>query len=728
MCRIIRRCTVLLFAMTATGLTLGSSRAQELTVLSNWFEFASAEERFHQHLNDLTYAILSRHDARLRDLQSAAEWETYRADVRATLEKLVSFPARAPLRSRRMGVLRREGYTVEKLVFESMPDFFVPGCLFLPDHRTDPTPAILYLSGHSKNAYKALHYQHVILNLVRKGFIVLAIDPPGQGEFHQYLDPATGAVPDTVRGGEHTYLTNPCVISGSSSYRYFIWNGVRAIDYLQSRPEVDAARIGVHGHSGGGYQTTQLAAIDPRVTASAASCYVTSWAQWMSKRGPADGEQNLNQGILHGITYPALLVARAPKPTLIMSTSRDNVPIQGARDTYAAARRGFAALGGANNLRMVEDDWVHGYTRKTMETLYAFFQQTLDLPGDPTDEDVAVLSDDELTVTPTGQVLTSLPSETIFSLNRREAERLMDRLNRSRADLPRHLARLRQDVRRVSGYEDPVPGSDPIFRGRHVQPDYTIEKWVLPGAGKTVIPLLLFRPDCQDPVPVVMYFHPAGKPTDLLLERRAGSTPDHSAGEEISSLVRRGYAVAAADIQGVGETGSVNHSMTYIGVHIGRSIVSFQAADMVRLRRYLASREDLRTDTLSAVAHGALAPALLHAAYFDPEIRRVALVDPLLSYRTVVMNQYYSVNFAQCVPNAMTAYDLPDLAGGLAPRPLVLLNLRDQLGRLASEDDLARDLAVVRAAYAHAGAAEQLREIRSTEETSAAEQYEASFR
>ena len=557
---------------------------------------------------------------------------------------------------------------------------------------------------------------------------MLAIDPPGQGEFHQYVDLATGAVPDSVRGGEHTFLTNPCVLSGSSGYRYFIWNGVRAIDYLQSRPEVDPARIGVHGHSGGGFQTAQLAAIDPRVTAAAASCYITSWAQWLSKRGPADGEQNLNQGILHGITYPALLIARAPKPTLIMSTSRDNVPIQGARDTYAAARSGFAALGAADNLRMVEDDWGHGYTRKTMETLYAFFQETLNLPGDPTDEDVPVLSDEELTVTPTGQVLTSLPSETIFSLNRREAERLMGRLNRSRADLPRHLARLREDVRRISGYEDPEPGGAPIFRGRHVQPGYTIEKWVLPGAGKTVIPLLLFRPDRQDPVPVVMYFHPAGKPTGHLPERSAASTPNDSAGAEISSLLGRGYAVAAADIQGVGETGSVNHSMTYIGMHIGRSIVSFQAADMVRLRRYLASRADLRTDTLSAVAHGALAPALLHAAYFDPEIRRVALVDPLLSYRTVVMNRYYSVDFAQCVPNALTAYDLPDVAGGLAPRPLVLMNPRDQLGRLASEDDLDRDLAVVRAAYAHAGASGQLREIRSAEGTSDVEQYEAWFR
>src|SRR5690606_34779725 len=105
------------------------------------------------------------------------------------------------------GVIERDGYTVETLVYESRPGAVVTGALFLPRERTAAAPAVLYLSGHSALAFRSAAYQRVILNLVRKGFVVLAIDPVAQGERLEYADPATGAVdPAMANTRGHSYV------------------------------------------------------------------------------------------------------------------------------------------------------------------------------------------------------------------------------------------------------------------------------------------------------------------------------------------------------------------------------------------------------------------------------------------------------------------------------------------------------------------------------------------
>lgn len=111
-----------------------------------------------------------------------------------------------------------------------------------------------------------------------------------------------------------------------------------------------------------------------------------------------------------------------------------------------------------------------------------------------------------------------------------------------------------------------------------------------------------------------------------------------------------------------------------------------------------------RSDFLKFVSLNAAAltiPVLLHAAAFETSLARVALIEPLSSYRSIVMNPYYKASFVPAtVAGTLTAYDLPDLAASLTPRPLLMVNVTDQNGDRAGPAVLEQDLAIVRGAYA----------------------------
>ena len=242
-------------------------------------------------------------------------------------------------------------------------------------------PAILYCSGHTTDGYRNKVYQHIILNLVKKGFIVFAFDPVGQGERKEYSDLNSGK--SFIRGptDEHSYSGAQVFISGSSYAKYMIWDGIRAVDFLLSRKEVDPDRIGITGRSGGGTQSAYIAAFDDRIKAAAPECYITSFTRLLQSIGPQDAEQNLFNEIERGIDHADLLEVRAPKPTMIITTTGDFFSIQGARETAKEVSGVFEAYGQPDNFSMVEDDAPHESTKKNREAMYAFFQKYLDNSG-----------------------------------------------------------------------------------------------------------------------------------------------------------------------------------------------------------------------------------------------------------------------------------------------------------------------------------------------------------
>ena len=704
--------------LLAAGGPLAQQPQENLSVFDGWMRFSDAPNALYHHLAGQAFTLLDARRDRVARLRTASEWRHRQEEIRATLDRIVGpFPERTPLNARVTGIVRKDGYRFEKVVFESMPGFFVTGALFVPDGLTARAPAVLYLCGHSASGFRNAPYLTVILNLVKKGFVVFAMDPVGQGERHQYWDEAQKA--SRVGGPtlEHSYPGAQCFLTGSSLARYMIWDGIRAIDYLAGRPEVDASRLGVTGRSGGGTQSAYIGAMDPRIAAAAPENYITTFRRLLESRGVQDAEQNFTSGMASGIDLPDLLVARAPRPTLLIATTRDMFSIQGAREARDEVARAFEAHGAAESFQMVEDDAPHASTVKNREALYAFFRKALNAPGPSADEPVELMPFDELNATPTGQLATSLKGGTVFTINRADAVKRLDALERSRTRPEAHRAAVLASARELSGYRAPGPEApQAVFTGRWQRDGYAVEMFFIPGEGDYVIPFLVFVPGGGGAHPAVIYLHPEGKAADA----RPGGV--------IEGLVKRGYLVLAPDLLGAGEMGpgsfqgdayaftlgSANYNYWFAGIQIGRSLTGIRAGDVVRAADYLKGRPDADAARLAGVARGEMGAVLLHAAALDESIAQVALVDPLVSWASLVLNEYYAPKYMpHAVAGSIGRYDLPDLAAALAPRRLLALGPVDEMGRPAAQASIDAGFAPVRAAYAAVPGASGALDIRA---------------
>ena len=674
---------ILSFLLIIFGFFPESAMAQDdVTLFNYWQYYSDAENSLYKYFCSVGFQQLEERIAVIDKLQSKEDWLKRQVAVR---EKLVAImgplPEKTPLNIQITGTIQKEGYRVEKLIYESLPGYFVTSALFIPDNLKEKAPAILNPIGHSSQSFRRDIYQHTIINLVKKGFIVLTYDQVGQGERLQYYDKASGK----SRFGsthEHSYPGAQCFISGYSPAKYFIWDGIRGIDVLLSRKEVDPDRIGLTGLSGGGTSTAQIGAIDDRILASAPECYITNFEYLFKSRGPQDAEQNLFHFIKNGLDHPDFIEVRAPKPTLIISTTRDFFSIQGARESYHEAAKAYSALGARDNLQMTEENSGHGFTKKNREAMYAFFQKHLNNPGDASDHDVEVISMEEFWVTKTGQLATSLRGETIYSLNKKPVERQLLALESKRANIEDHLSSIPNAVTRISGFSFPEKFGAEIFSGRYRNDSYALEKYMIRGSGDYMIPLALFIPTKNRKKEAILLLHERGKNYAVNSDSLA------------KKLVVNGYTVLLGDLPGIGELGpgylkgdatieNVSYNQWFAGILTGKSIVGLRAEDLIRMRHFLNTKLSENT-SISAVSVGVLGSELLHAALLDKSIQKVCLVQPFLSFAEIALEPEYKPAFiSSTVAGAIEAYDLPDLMAALSPRKVLIVNPLSGNGALA---------------------------------------------
>jgi dienelactone hydrolase len=683
-----------------------------LNVFDRWLEWSHGETMFMRHLNTQSFRLLDQREVMTAQLRTRNDWQQYRAGIRETLADIMGpMPKKTPLNVQVAGTLQKDGYRVEKIIFESLPNFFVTGAVFVPDGLTGKRPAIIYVPGHTMPCWRGEGYQNVCVNLAKKGFIVFGMDCIGQGERMQYLNAETGKSDIGGATKEHSYAANQCFLTGYSPVKWFVWDGIRAIDYLVSRPDVDPNRIGLTGRSGGGTQTAHIMAMDDRVAAAAPESYLTSYRRLLEAIGPQDGEQVLLHGLARGIDHADLMLARAPKPTLHVATTRDYFSIQGVRETAREMRRAYDAFDAPDAYRQVDDDLEHGITKKNNEAKYTFFQKYLNLPGSPKELNVPLTPEADLQVTATGQVSSALKSRTVFDVNREVAQPLIERLERARQKPELHLPVANMEARRLSGFEKPMhKEKEPVYRGRYQRNGYTVERWAIAGEGDMILPTLAFVPDATGPHPAVIYLHPEGKAADA------------AAGGRIEALVKAGYLVAAPDLPNTGETthdfqsGHAPVQPFYNAQLGGRSVAGIHAGDVVRLLRTLQERADVQPDNIGVAAMRDMGPAAIHAAAFEPDITWLTLDGAPLSYADIVTSQIYNVSANAFVAGALKAYDLPDLLASVVPRKVALMQPANAMLEPASKSSVDQTYSVARQWYGEQNASDKLR-IMQTGET-----------
>ncbi|WP_159523071.1 alpha/beta hydrolase family protein [Sunxiuqinia indica] len=678
-----------------------------------WIKYTDNQHALYQYIYDLAGESLDDRQVQISKLQSVEDWRRYLEQTRDKLTSPVAKFEKTPLNARITGKLERENFRVEKIVYESHPGFYVTGSLFIPKNMKNPRPAILYSVGHSQNSFRNKVYQISIHNLVTKGFVVFSFDPIGQGERTQYLNEETQKSNIGGSTQEHSFAGGQCLLAGYSINDYFLWDGIRALDYLSSRPEVDATRIGMTGRSGGGQQTAMLSAVDKRIYASAPECYITSHRRLLESIGPQDAEQNMFNGLKLGIDHSDLLMVRAPKPTMIITTTQDFFSIQGARETYANAKEIFGKLGHSENMTMVEADGPHTTRKKNRESMYRFFQKKLELPGSSEDLEIDLFPDEELQASPTGQVTTSYQSKIVFDLNKDLAgEYINQRSVTDPSSLNKNKNVILQKVKELSGYDPDRKIESVVFTGKIEKRNYKIEKYFIQSEDfEYPIPFVFIKPYSNDKRPLLMYFNSTGK--EELLKNEA----------EIEKYIEKGYSILAADVLGTGELKNtdergdafiqgVSYNL-FIGANlVGKSIAGIQASDMQLLFNYIKQRPDVDPENITSLVKDELCSSYLHFAAFQNEIDKTILVNPLVAFEDIINRRYYHPKYIwTAVPGAVQYYDLSYLEASLAPSELIIINPVNAKGETVSQETGIRIFSFPKKAFALQGADDKIKTL-----------------
>jgi hypothetical protein len=356
-------------------------------------------------------------------IQSPAALEQRRAEVRAKIERLIGgyVTYNGPLRPKFYGRVARPEFTVEKVAFESLPNYWITANLYLPK-SPGKHPAVLFSMGHwDEGKYAG---QRICANLAAKGFVVLAYDPVGQGERLQAYSPLTGR--SLLGGSTEQHFANgaQALLAGQTLGRYFLHDSKRALDYLASRPEVDAKRLGATGCSGGGTQTTYIAALDDRIQVAAPACYMNSF-EYLIPGPTGDSEQSWPGFVSEGLDQSDWTLLFAPKPWLIASTEQDFFTPAGAEVVFQQAKHFYRILGKESQVDWVVGPGGHGTPLKVREAIYAWMIRWLrNGQGDAKEAFTGALSLEELSLAPpAGLNQRSLQSIILEDFQRRKVQR-----------------------------------------------------------------------------------------------------------------------------------------------------------------------------------------------------------------------------------------------------------------------------------------------------------------
>ncbi len=618
----------------------------------------TAEERYHlfeQNLKRRAAQITHEH---LSEIHTLADWKRERPQRKRQFMAMLGLdplPARTPLQPRVTGTLDRDGYRVEKVVFQSMPGLYVTGDLYLPPKVDKPIPTVLYVCGHSPGPWGAkVQYQHHGIWLARHGYVALLIDTIEFGEL------------SGIHHGTHDLDMQYWYSLGYTPAGPEVWNAMRAIDYLQTRPEVDAQRIAVTGISGGGAISWYTAAADERIQVA-----VPVAATWtVDHQVQADLLAENCDCIYFPNTYQADLplvgALIAPRPLRIISAQKDTMfPPAGYHAVYERVRRIYELYNAADKIteydypvphsdvvpfRKMADEWIGRW-----------------LKGDTTPFDEGDIEREKPEAL---RVLDAYPPDAINeSIDRRfiaaaklEQPSSLDAWKKRRSQI---IAGLKDQVFRL------FPDTKAPFEVWKKQRDgwssryadsYAVEfntekdvrvqgELFIPRHKAKSYPVLIFVKGPDD----VIY------PVDW--DRILPALANH--------VVLTLYPRAIDYPMDRYRQASLERTVELMG----GTIESLQVWDILRSIDYLTEAEGIQADSLSLYGRKNMAALSLYAAALDDRISRVIVDDPPATHWNDVP-----------LLNVLRVTDLPEAAALLAPREFVAV------GPLPREYDFTRGI------------------------------------
>jgi Acetyl xylan esterase (AXE1) len=492
------------------------------------------------------------------DDQRVKVWSAIRTEpdllrVQRELEKhllamLGGLPSeRTPLHPRITGQIRMDGFHIEKLVFESLPGVYVSALVYVPADGVKQHPAVLVPVGHAANG--KVRYQALCQRLVQRGYVVICWDAVGQGERSQFWDAKAAKSRYNLICAEHAVLGNLAFLANTSLARWEIWDGMRALDYLLTRPEVDAQRINITGTSGGGFQAVHIAALDRRINVVVPSCYITALSMRIYNRifkdPDSDPEQDLYAMISNHVDNAGLLLMMYPRPVFVAAAVLDFFPIEGTRKTVREVSELYRRFHHADRIEWSEGYHDHQYSPENQEAALDFLDRFNGMPERHGLPPVKELDDKALQCTRAGQVM----------LDFENARSLMDVIRdyylEHKSQPAKTLKQVYESERNprinswgIGEFNREPPGREEIrweARGSSEFEGVTIEKYSLHHSRYLELPLLYIHETHSGGRKVLLWFGTNGKAT-------AQDWP------ALSKYVAEGYDILSVDPRGLGET------------------------------------------------------------------------------------------------------------------------------------------------------------------------------
>jgi len=672
----------LLLSMSGPVLAAQSElTAKDLIVLDN-----PAKKMMKGYLTALVDEQFARRNATLAKLTTAQDWKRHADVIRKSMSTWTGpFPERTPLNVRVTGTIQRPEYTVQKILYESRPGFLVSANLHLPKGYEGRRPAVLNVIGHSPAGKATDKVQRRGIAQARKGFVALTIDTIGQGE-RQVPDYARAGRPP---GNAHQIIGTQAFLAGTHVFSLMVWDVIRAVDYLVSRPDVDPERIACTGCSGGGMMTTYMLPFEPRITVAVPACNPNTWSHRVHANLATDHEQVFFSAFVAGIDPRGdPLFCQVPKPLQINATSEDTLnPTAGVWELSAWLDKAYAAHGEPEKFETTMIEAPHGYNLEQRELAYAWMLKWLG--GDAADSregDFPVEDERDTWSTPQGNVYADGQSRQPHAL-------ILDYLQKHRpswapveseSDLVKHKKRLQGLIEFDLPHEPPV--SEVEVKASRLSGDLKLTPIVLSPEKGIVLPgIWVESATAPARSPVILYLHDGGK-TNLAQETILDRL-----------VLTEGYRILAVDLRGMGET-APGEEGKFWDFLAGRPILAQRVGD-VRLILAWLSQPQAGADGVTVWAQGVSALCAALAATLEDNVTGLVLEEPLLCFESIVTVKVPAYRHKIMVPGVLESFDLPQVYQALAPKELTLINPLRGDRVPASDEEAARTYQPVTEAY-----------------------------
>ena len=597
----------------------------------------------------------------------------------AWLDSIGGFPERCDLDVKTTGVIQRDGYRIEKTLFQSRPGHHVTATLFVPtDPRFKaPYPAVLVPCGHTYNGKMSEDYQRPGAIGAKLGFIVMVYDPIDQGERPQNRK---NRKPMVCHG--HNRTGHRAALIGWNTAQFRVWDGIRALDVLCARPDVDAKRLAVTGHSGGGTDSSYIMAMDKRIAAAAPSGFIASIRGTNWDLGASDAEQQFYGQLKYGMNHLALFMLAADRcAALHLATHADFFPFIGVYETAEYAAKAFKSLGRGDCFQLIDTSGPHLWAESSKQAEFLWFRKHLKGEDvwkgydcakfqkynlgfslkDPK-VDVGLARDQKNLVTPTGSVL-DLPGErTVYDLIREEARKLEGQRTPATPELVRAATGIRKT-------------------GFHAEAYDRLDQELANGKSSTVTLLT------DDGIALQMFTFRPNKPKDgklkpVMIVSEELDSVAHAA--RVEEILREGRAAVILEARGWGLTGrffrhhrgeggasatkyygcpTMDEMVTMKYYHLGENMVAHRAEDMLSASD--AARKILGCDEPFTIeAYGRACIPAAHARFVgEGRFAGLKMVKPTWSWKQMIDDENLYTRFADVVHGAYRHYDWTDLAG-----------------------------------------------------------------